>query len=418
MRALRYLRLLPRLRPSWILLVLLMGGLVTGAAGQQTQAEVQREIRASQERLEQIRDERSRLQAEMNDLRLQVRNVSGELANIERQLSASRSVLGEIDFQVEALEERTEGTTVELLRSRERLREQEAVLQRRLRSIYMRGPLQTVRVLLGADSFVDLLNRYRYLQLMARHDRQLVADIRELEASLQGQNQELRSGLTELNRLRAQQVSELEALRRLEDEHQGMLDRYRSRERQAMTDLEQLEADEARLAGVMNSLEARRIELERQREAEGRADEIPARALTPADRGVLDWPVEGELLYSFGPERRPNGTVIRWNGVGIRAAAGTPVRAVRDGQVVLAGPFEGYGPTVIVSHGDGFYTLYLYLDDVGVVEGRPVRSGQVVGTVGGAGTPEGARLEFQVRVPGPDGAPRAEDPMEWLRGQR
>lgn len=418
MRAHRPFHLASVLSVPWLLLVLAMGGLPTGAAGQQTQSEVQREIRASQERLEQIRNERARLQSEMDQLRLQVRNVSGELANIERQLSASRSVLGEIDFQVETLEDQTVGTTADLLRTRERLLEREAILQRRLRTIYMRGPLQTVRVLLGADSFVDLLNRYRYLQLMARHDRQLVADVRTLEASLQGQNQELRSGLTELNRLRDQQVSELEALRRIEEERQRMLQQYQSRERQAMTDLEQLEADEARLASVMNSLEARRIELERERASEGRADEIPARTLTSADRGLLDWPVEGNLLYSFGPERRPNGTVIRWNGVGIRATAGTPVRAVRDGQVVLAGPFEGYGPTVILSHGDGFYTLYLYLDDVGVVEGRPVRAGQVVGTVGGGDTPEGTRLEFQIRIPGPDGAPRAEDPMEWLRDRR
>lgn len=400
----------------WIgLAVVGLFGVPTSTEAQQSAAEIQREIQESRQRLEQIRNERARLQREMQGLQSQVQDVSGELANIERQLSASRSVLGEIDFQVESMEDRTLGTTAELLNTREQLRERQAILQRRLRSIYIRGPLQTVRVLLGADSFVDLLNRYRYLQLMARHDRTLIGEVQTLEASLQGQNRELQDGLTELNRLRQQQVSELESLRNLEEEHQRTLNQYRSREQQTMSDLDRLEADEARLTGVMNTLETRRIELERQREAEGRTDEIPARTLTPADRGILDWPVEGELLYSFGPDRRPNGTVIRWNGVGIRAAPGDPVRSVRDGQVVLAGPFEGYGPTVIVSHGDGFYTLYLYLDDVGVVEGRSVRAGQVVGTVGGSGTPEGPRLEFQIRAPGPGGQPQAQDPLNWLR---
>jgi septal ring factor EnvC (AmiA/AmiB activator) len=83
--------------------------------------------------------------------------------------------------------------------------------------------------------------------------------------------------------------------------------------------------------------------------------------------------------------------------------------------VVLAGPFEGYGPTVILSHGSGFYTLYLYLEDVGVVEGREVAAGQVVGTVGGAGTPEGPHLEFQIRAPTEGNTPLAQDPLEWLR---
>ena len=107
-----------------------------------------------------------------------------------------------------------------------------------------------------------------------------------------------------------------------------------------------------------------------------------------APAGSLDWPIEGEIIYGFGRERQPNGTVLRWNGIGIASATGEPVRAVKAGRVVLAGPFEGYGPTVVLSHGDGFYTLYLYLEDIGVVEGRDVEAGQVVGTVGGADTPE------------------------------
>jgi septal ring factor EnvC (AmiA/AmiB activator) len=107
--------------------------------------------------------------------------------------------------------------------------------------------------------------------------------------------------------------------------------------------------------------------------------------------------------------------VILWNGIGISASTGTPVHAVKAGTVTYAGPFEGYGPTVILSHGDGFYTLYLYLEEIGVVEGREVSAGQVVGTVGGADTPEGPHLEFQIRAPREGERPQAQDPLQWLR---
>ncbi len=113
----------------------------------------------------------------------------------------------------------------------------------------------------------------------------------------------------------------------------------------------------------------------------------------------------------------PKGLVLRWNGIGIAADPGAPVRAVRPGRVVLAGPFEGYGPTVVLSHGDGFYTLYLYLEDIGVVEGRDVTAGQVVGTVGGQDTPEGPHIEFQIRAPQAGGSPQAQDPLQWLRSR-
>ena len=85
--------------------------------------------------------------------------------------------------------------------------------------------------------------------------------------------------------------------------------------------------------------------------------------------------------------------------------------------MALAGPFEGYGPTVVLSHGGGFYTLYLYLEEIGVREGLDVDAGQVVGTVGGSQTPEGPHLEFQIRAPVGGGAPQAMDPLQWLRSR-
>ena len=123
------------------------------------------------------------------------------------------------------------------------------------------------------------------------------------------------------------------------------------------------------------------------------------------------------MIYRFGREERPNGTVLRWNGIGIAAPTGTPVQAVEAGTVVLAGPFEGYGLTVVLSHGGGFYTLYLYLEEIRVTQGREVTVGELVGTVGGAATPEGPHMEFQIRAPTDGGAPRAQDPLAWLRAR-
>ena len=103
--------------------------------------------------------------------------------------------------------------------------------------------------------------------------------------------------------------------------------------------------------------------------------------------------------------------------IGIAAPAGSLVKAVEAGTVELAGPLEGYGQSVVVGHGAGYYTLYLRLRSINVTAGQTVRPGQIVGTVGGENTPEGAHLEFQVRTPGPGGSPRPVDPLNWLRAR-
>jgi len=124
--------------------------------------------------------------------------------------------------------------------------------------------------------------------------------------------------------------------------------------------------------------------------------------------------VQGEILYRFGPFRLPNNTVVRQNGLGIRVPVGTPVRTVAGGVVRMAEPYGTYGPSVIVDHGGGFYTLYLYLSEVQVVLGQRITSGDVVGLSGGQASEEGPHIEFQVRGEGSI----ALDPLNWLKSRR
>ena len=372
--------------------------------------EIRREIIDSQRRLEEVRQERSRLQRELTNLDGRVRNAATELANVERQVSASRSAMAEVDFQVDAVGSEIEGTSRSLLHTGERLQTSKAILNRRIRDIYKRGELHSVRVMLGAGSFPDLLTRYRYLRLIATYDRTLVRTVGELETDLVQQNDDLQVSMVSLGRLRQSRLSEVAALRSVEDTHRRTLAGYRTQEEATGNRLEQLALDETRVSALLTDLEARRLEMERAAARQG----APSTILT-AEVGTMNWPVEGELIYRFGREERPNGTVLRWNGIGIRAATGTPIQAVEAGTVAFAGPFEGYGLTVMLSHGGGFYTLYLYLEEIGVAQGRTVAVGQIVGTVGGADTPEGPHMEFQVRAPVDGGDPRAQDPLAWLR---
>jgi septal ring factor EnvC (AmiA/AmiB activator) len=376
--------------------------------------DLRREILESQRRLEEIRAERARLQEEMAGLRSRVQDVSGELENIERQIGASRSAMAELEFQAEAMAEQVDVTTADLERTRSDLASRQVTLARRIREIYKSGPLHTSRVLLGAQSFTDLLNRYHYLRLIASRDRALIESVRRLESDLTEQNTGLAESLRELERLRDAQLGEMAELQRVEEEHQRTLAEFRSREAQAATRLDVIQLDEQRLTSLMSTLDRQRVEADRRRTLSG----LPAPVgteLSGLDAGRLDWPVQGSVAYGFGLERRAGGVGLRRNGLGISARAGTPVTAVRSGTVAHAGPFEGYGPSVIVSHGGGYYTLYLYLEDVGTVQGRRVEAGQVVGTVGGRDTPEGPHIEFQLRAPLDGGPPQAVDPLPWLR---
>ena len=132
-----------------------------------------------------------------------------------------------------------------------------------------------------------------------------------------------------------------------------------------------------------------------------------------AGAGRLDWPVEGSFLYDFGREQRANNTAVRWNGIGIKAPNGTPVRSVAAGKVLEVSRFGTYGLTVIVEHGGGDYSIYGSLGQTDVTKGATIAKGQTIGTVGISDPELGPHLHFEIRQGGP-----AVDPKIWLRQRR
>jgi murein hydrolase activator len=401
--------------------------LVAGAVGlpwaMGAQQTPDREISESQRRLQQIRQERQQLRGELSRIRSRVGDVSAEIRNIQRQQQVSASLLREINLQLDETARKIDETTTEMAATQAELVEKRRLLHERLRGIYKRGPLHSAQVLLSAQSFGDLLNRYKYLYIVAHRDRTLVQEVGELAQELELRERELRRSFSDIQYLQAERAQENATLAELRSGRTATLSGLRASERQTNARLEALARDERRLTGVIADLERRRREAERRAAAAAATPAAPgasrppapaASTMTTADIGNLDWPVGGRVVYRFGRATQPNGTTIRYNGIGIGAAAGSAVRAVEAGTVEMAAPFEGYGPTVVVSHGGGYYSLYLYLKDVHVRPGAQVTEGQTIGTVGGEGTPEGPHVEFQIREPGGG----AVDPVTWLRRGR
>lgn len=367
--------------------------------------DVDRQIRTNQERLEEIRHERNQLETELTRLRGRARTLSTELTNLERQRNATGRLINELDRQIGSLGGTLDTVTLDLTLTQDAHAEKQAVLRRRLVDIYKRGPLWTFQALLAAESFGELVSRYKYLYLVSSQDKALSRSVEELRDRIADQRRQLLALRGELGNRREERGQELGRYQRLEQQRQRSLQQTRGSEREAAARLETLTRDEQRLNDLIASLE-------RARRASG-ATGGPA-TITPDDVGKLAWPVEGDIAYRFGPHQLPNRTTVLYQGIGIQAPVGTPVRAVAGGIVKGAERLGTYGPTVTLDHGDGFYTVYLYLSGTEVRVGQRVEAGMVVGLSGGAGSDNGPHVEFQIR--GEGGI--ALDPLNWLRARR
>ena len=89
-------------------------------------------------------------------------------------------------------------------------------------------------------------------------------------------------------------------------------------------------------------------------------------------------------------------------GVDYAAPTGTPIKAAGDGKIVHQGTKGGYGRTVIIQHGGKYSTLYAHMSSykTGIVVGKRVKQGQIIGYVGASGRATGPQRHYEFRVNG------------------
>jgi len=112
-----------------------------------------------------------------------------------------------------------------------------------------------------------------------------------------------------------------------------------------------------------------------------------------AKKGLLDWPVRGNVLQTYGVK---NGE--RSKGIVIAATEGTPVLCAAAGQVIYSGSgIQGYGHLLIVKHSDNLYTVYGHNRSTLVKAGAFVNKGQKIALSGRVPSLGRGGVHFEVR---------------------
>ena len=413
----------------WIAMFALLGTLAAQAGAQASSQRIQQQ----RQELERIRRERAELQRRLERLAGTVHDLAEERRNLAQQADATARAVRALDRQLEAIADEVSEATGSLASAEDELTIKRAVLRRRLQDVYKRGPLYTLEVMLSAESFGGMVARYKYLHALTLRDRALVGSVQGLRDRIAQQRGTLVRLQEDIERSKQEKADEEERLRELQGERAVSLGIAQRQANELRTRLLAIERSESRLRGVIASLEETRrradaaaaasAAAERNRvaaapgarpaPATARSAPMAASTIRTSDFGRLDWPVDGELLYRFGRTVTPDNTTVRWNGIGIAAGAGTPVRAIADGEVVVAENIGTYGLTVIVQHGAGDYSVYGSLASAAVAKGARVRKGQSVGSVGSADPEMPPHLHFEIRR----SKGTAVDPLDWLRGR-
>jgi len=373
------------------LLVLLLAIGAPAAAELDERERHERELERLRERIEAVRDELAADREQRDD-------VSAELERIERRIGEVAGRIDRLDSRIGETRRRLAEIEREQAAARAELAAHRETLGAQLRAAHRMGEQPALRLLLrqqAPDAVSRAMTYYGYfnearLDAMERTG-ELVDELAGLRAEAERRRERLASDRRDL-------AAEEQRLAVARGERDEILERLEREIAAGGNRLERLEADRERLRRLLDEL--------RSMVADIPASPLEAQPFASRD-GQLQWPVEGRVRTSFGSARA--GGRMRWRGIEIEAAPGTPVRAVYHGRVVFADWLSGFGKLMIIDHLDGYMSLYGYNERMLRTEGSWVEPGERIAVVGNSGARERAGLYFEIRR---DGEPR--DPIAWL----
>lgn len=395
-----------RLLASALLASICLGVLIPAPARAGQDGKSRTEQAEAKQKLADLRHKMEALAAEQANTAAKRDSVNAELAKQANALAAAAKAVRQTDVELAAKQQQLEQLQQQRNTLQQTLDSQRAAIADLLRATYALGHGSDLRLLLGDQDVARIARALVYSQYFQRDRVQRVqklmgdlAQLQELEASITAEQQALQATRAQ----REEQAKKLGQQRAAQQKLAAATDaRYKDQAQRLAAmkqNAESLNHLLAQLQKVIDEAAAQRAAAARSRPGRKPLPAIEVRGAGANIRGNLPWPASG-AVNSFG------------NGVLIRAAAGSEVHAVARGRVIYAGFLRGYGMLLIISHGNGWMSMYGNNESLLHGVGDEVEAGEAVGTASAA-TGINTGVYFELRK---DGKPV--DPRSWLNRHR
>lgn len=379
---------------------------------------IQQEIKQQQSKITEQKQKRDSLKSILKSQEIEMGNVSNHLKRTELTLSEIRQAIARTEQEIKRLEKQEN--------------QQKEKLKIQLDSAYRSGIHPSILVQLLSESakevnrieaYYDHINQVRIdaIYELRRTQAELKARRDELQGQQQGQQTQLneqKKQEKELQKVKNEREKTIQAIDKTLDKEQGRLGalkeneaelhhhlnqaeneaslQAKERERQALEHLEQTKNDEQKRKATEKEKQAIREQVRQE-----------VKAGNGLGNGKYAMPVEGKVVKRYGSHLMGE---LKWSGIVIQAPAGTAVKAVAGGRVILTGWLDGYGQVVVIDHGNEDLSLYGYNQSIAVRKGAKVAQGQVIAAVGNSGGQSRSALYFEIRRKGV-----VFNPMRWLQ---
>ena len=359
----------------------------------------QQDIKDKKEAATKKKEQKEVLQEEIKQVDLEMVEIQDNISELGDKLEVKRNQIADSEEKLEEANEKKDA--------------QYEATKKRMVQMYKSQKIGYIQVVFSSNNFWDAINRVEYVKRISRKDRSILDEYKLQIQTIKEQKQVIEEERNELDKLQKQEIAKNEQLEAARSKKEAAMEKLAAEEGKLKSEIVNLEEISENLKSEIQELtrqleeEARRRkeEEERRKQAASSSSSSSSSGKIPTQYvgGTFMWPVPGNYRVSSGYVDRTSpifGTAEFHTGIDIPANYGTSVVAAADGVVITAGWVNGYGNTVMISHGSGLVTLYGHNSSLVVSKGDSVKKGQTIAKVGSTGYSTGNHCHFEVRKDG------------------
>ena len=408
------------------LLCLFVG--VSLAAPKKTDAQIKEQRTA----LKKLESDLAKKREELAQLETEEKGVLNTLSLLDQNLNQTRIYISELSKNEALVQNAVKQLSRDIDSLDQKILVRKEAMKKRVRKLYVNGRYSDAEILYQLLTREGNPERQAYwVHHVLNEDRILVETLTSMVQERDEKKRGEEEHLAELNRLREKKSREEKGLVSQVGNQEKMLltlKHDKAMQKRALQEFERnqkvmqkliekleqkrkKELEEARKAEEKRKAEAARKKKQKQKEP--KVVEKPKKTIEGTVKGPKCMPLEGPVISNYGLQEHPVLHIATRNlGVEIRGKRGQSIRAAAAGTVAMVAEIDGRGPSVIIEHEGGTYSVYGHLRSIRVQEGKEVRNCEEIGEVGDIASLNGIKLYFQVSE-----GTQTVDPLQWLKSK-
>ena len=376
---------------------------------QSDERDYEEELRYQNEAINSLKTEIKQLRSKIKSAESRERSASSRILSLDEEISLTAKLIRSLKNEEEKTRKKIIQLKTDILKNENELDALRSRYKKRVVNSYLKGQLTDLERVFSSTTWRQAMYRTHYLKIISDIEKKIVNQIEKLLIQISKQKLELEAVLRQNLKLARDKEQQINSFRNMRIDREKELNSIRNDKKALANYIGEKEAGVQQLENIIKKVLEDKARFERELRIRKQQEALRTKSFK-ALKGQLPWPAEGRIIARFGRQWNSKLKTTTENpGVDIKGQPGSAIRSILGGIVTTITYIRGYGTTLIIDHGGGFYTVYSHVTNIQTAVDSQVRNGDVIAYMGDSGSINGSKLHFEIWGKG-----QKLDPEKWL----